>query len=827
MSPHLDLNGTWLMQWSDGQRGRLEHAAQPVTDESRFISARVPGEVHLDLMQAGLIQEPSLGNNHLACRWVEESYWSYRRTFTPPADALAARAWLVFEGLDYAAQILLNGEEIASHHNVFHPCRVEVTGKLQPGENLLTVHLESGLWSVADKPATGYLQSEDQRLHKRHWLRKPQFQFSWDWAPRLINVGIFKPVRLEWTSDPLRLDQFVPLVTLSPDLRQGKVTARWFVEGLTAQATSATLTVSIPEANIIHHQPVTIQPGIQAVETTVTVADPELWYPVGHGSQKLYAISASLAVAGAEVGNRQARIGFRRVVINQESHPEGGNYFVIEINNQPVFVKGGNFVPADIILARIDRARYEKLVELALEANFNMLRVWGGGLYEADEFYDLCDERGILVWQEFIFACAKYPGTDETFLNDVKVEARYNLRRLAAHPSLIVWCGNNEIEVANWSWAGYDRQPVHPDHALYHLVLPRLMAEEDPTRYYQPSSPFSPDHQHPARHDMGDQHPWELGFGDDDFRRYRSFISRFPNEGGFMGPPALPTLQAALQGAAINSFTWRQHDNAIALLSSPSAYQRMLRRWLGVDMNRLSPEEYVYWAGLFQGEALREFIDNYRRRMFSSSAAIFWMYNDCWPVTRSWTIVDYYLRRTPAYAPVKRSFAPIHVVLVEDESEVSVFGINDTQQPVSADLAYGLFTMDGGYHMNKQARSTLPPNASTRLASFPKSVWTNPNHQIAYAMLTRNGELLARNRLILPMFSELDWAKPELSIRQEDGKAIFTSDVFVWGVCLDLTGEQSLPDNFFDVYPGVPYSLPWTQAEEPTILGTGNLWSSP
>jgi beta-mannosidase len=210
------------------------------------------------------------------------------------------------------------------------------------------------------------------------------------------------------------------------------------------------------------------------------------------------------------IGEHTRKIGFRHVRINQDKHPESGNHFVLEVNGKPIFAKGGNFVPADTIFTKIDRARYETLIDRALEANFNLLRVWGGGLYEKDDFYEVCDEKGILVWQEFIFACAKYPTTDEKFLADIKREATHQIRRLAHHPSLVIWCGNNEMEWGCYSW-GYEKGVAHPDYALFHLALPMILKQEDPTRYYQPSSPFSPDHEPPNRDDMGDQHPWSVG----------------------------------------------------------------------------------------------------------------------------------------------------------------------------------------------------------------------------------------------------------------------------------------------------------------------------
>jgi len=825
----LDLNGTWKVRWSDGQRGRPHYAERETTDPLRYIDAQVPGEVHLDAIRAGWITEPTLGTNCLAARWVEECIWSYRRLFDAPTESLvaSARSWLAFDGLDYAAKIVLNGKTVGTHNNFFYPCRLQVTGLLKPKDNILVVHLDSGLHHVGDKPHAGWGSTADEmRLHKRNWLRKPQCSFSWDWATRLINVGIHGAVRLETTAAPARIDQLVPLATLSDDLATGTVCTRLFVDGLTPETQTGELTVEVLETGEIIRQAVAIKPGLAPVEATVKVATPTLWWPVGHGPQDRYSLRVTLSINGTVIGEKTARIGFRHIRVQQDPHPISGNYFIIHVNNRRIFAKGANLVPADMIFARIDAARSQALVERALEANFNFLRVWGGGLYESDAFYDCCDEKGILVWQEFIYACGKYPMTDKAFFDDAKREAVYQIRRLANHPSLIVWCGNNEMEAGNWEW-GYDNGVVYPDYAFFHLTLPQLLAAEDPTRYYQPSSPISPDGTSPTADDRGDQHPWSIGMFNLDFREYRRMICRFPNEGGFLGPTALPTMLAALPEGQqyVQSFAWQIHDNSVDSWADPSPTDTATQVWLGKDIRKMSIEEYTYWGGLLQGEALREYIENFHRRMYDSSAAIFWMFNDCWPATRSWTIVDYYLRRTPSFHPVRRAMASVNVVVVEEANEILIFGVNETQSAVRAELRYGLFELTGGYPLDMKKSVRLAPNASSVIAKFPKARWKDPATTIAFATLTQDSTLLARTRLILPLYKDLSWpkAKPKISIKRSAGHVTFQSPTFAWGICLDLDGDHALPDNFFDLYPGQPYTLPWTQKGAPKILHLGNL----
>jgi beta-mannosidase len=825
----LSLDGQWRLRWSDGQRGKTEFADREAFDDVRAIDAVVPGSVHLDLVRAGLIGDPNNGLNALAARWVEECFWSYRREFEAPptsgSQANAGRAWLYFEQLDYAARIVLNGQEIAKHANFFRPCRIEITGKLRPGKNILSVHVESGMFAVANKPYEGWPRADDAALTKRTWLRKPQFQFGWDWSTRLINVGISGTVWLEWTDEPVRVEQIVPLVNLSADLARGTCRVRTFLESLSGGEGEVSITASIAGVQPVE-QRVNVSSGpVKPFDLTLNIDRPELWWPVGHGKPYCYPLRVVVRVGSTVIADREFAIGFRHVRFNQDAHAVSGSYFKLEINGRPIFCRGGNFVPADMIFARLDQARYETLIDRALEANFNFMRVWGGGLYESDAFYDLCNKHGLLVWQEFIFACDRFPAIDETFHREVVAEARYQVRRLAGHPSLIAWCGNNEIEEGQWHWADLQRGVINPDHAIYHLTLPRLLGEEDPGRYYQPSSPFSPDHADPRADDRGDQHPWTIGFQETDFRKYRQMICRFPNEGGILGSTSLPTTLACLPEGQRHhgSFAWQVHDNSVDTWFDPSPPDEMIKQWTGKNPRELSIEQFVFWAGVVQGEGLTEYIHNFRRRMFDSASAIFWMFNDCWPAVRSWTIVDYALRRTPAFHPVRRAMAPVHVIIVEEGDTVQFIGVNDTPADVHGTLRYSITNFAGGDAIAKHLSVNLLANSATPLAALPKSAWKDPTKQCAIATLHDTaGQLLARNKLLLPFFKEIDWPDAKINVSMRDGRATFICPTFVWRIALDLDGELPLADNFFDLFPGQPYVLDWPHALPPKILVVGS-----
>ncbi|HVF74481.1 MAG TPA: hypothetical protein VM938_05485 [Acidimicrobiales bacterium] len=838
----ISLDGRWKLTWSDGPR-TMGHAVGDEVDEHGFLEASVPGEIHRDLERAGLLEPPELGLNALAGRWVEECRFFYRRTFElDPGSVASERAWLVFDRLDLHATVYVNGEPVGTHANAFRRCRIDVAGRLRPGRNVVAVDIHSGLLAVGDLPSEPYVivPSTDARLSKRHWLRKPQYQFGWDWSTRLVNVGISGSVRLELAAgdDEVRVDDVAVVAHLGEDLRSGVVRVSAHVEGLVADPVSATLSVRVAELGVSETVPVTVGAGLSRHTAEVQVEAPELWWPRGHGAQRLYDVDIEVVVHGQVVATERRRVGFRRAVVAQDPHPEGGRYFRIEVNGRPVFAKGGNWVPPDLVPSLVDNARYDALIDRAVEANFNFLRVWGGGDYERDHFYDRCDREGILVWQEMTFACSWYPGDDEGFVAECVAEATEQVRRLASHPSLVVWCGNNEVEWTTWMLTEA-RLDEAPDHRLYHEVLAGIVADEDGTRFYVPSSPFSPDGEPPFSDTSGDQHPWSVGFANPDFRDYRSMVCRFPDEGGVLGPPSLPTLESALPEAQryVGSPAWVAHDNSIALLTEMPGFDADVPRrsprhpladdflffWTGLDPRELSLSEFVYRAGLLQGEALREYCERFRSRMFESAASVLWGFNDAWPTTRGWAIVDYYLRRTPAFHAVRRALQPVHVVVAATDGDVVVHGVNDTTDPVEGTLRYGVFGLKGGYPVDLGDEVTLEPNSATVLGRFPRSEWTDPTGSLAFAVLERDGELVARNRLVLPVFHELAWASSDLTVTCADGQAVFESETFVWGVCLDLDGEVPLADNFFDVYPGIPHAIAWDAATPPKVLHIGNL----
>ena len=809
----LSLDGIWKLRGFDGEHGQPETFCVENAEERTFIEAQVPGEVHLDLERNGWIPDCNLALNAQSARWVEEQVWVYRTRFQAPLEAVAQHSWLVFDGLDLNAVIYLNGEEIGRHENAFVPCRLDVTGRLREGENVLAVRIESGLYSVAEKSGKGYTYGLDNAMTKRAWLRKPQYCFFWDWNTRLINVGIWRPVRLEWT-DSARIDALTVYPELADDHASAQIHARVFAENVASESVKAVMRIRVPEAGVTAEQEVELPAGISRQDVSVEIKNPRLWWPRPHGDQPLYSVETELLVGGKVVDRAKRRTGIRSIRINMDPHPEVGEYFILEVNGLPIFAKGGNWVPADMIYARPDAARYRELVRLAVEANFNALRIWGGGLYADHAFLDACDEMGVMVWHDFIFACAQYPADNPEFLGNVRREIEFVTRDISPHPSLVVWCGNNELEWGDWNW-GFDTIKAFPDYALFHLEIPRILRREDPSRPYWPSSPYSEGSRHPNDPTTGDQHPWHVSLQENgpNMWAYRQDVSRFPNEGGVLGASSPATLRQFMPEDQHYLFSpvWEFHDNACNYRIPKGITYQFVERWLGKTEDELGFEDYCFYSAVIQSEGLREYANNFRRRMFSTSSAIFWMYNDSWPVTHGWTIVDYYLRRKLAYHPVRRAFEPVYVIPVVEGERVTIFGVNDTLQPWQGEARFGLFQLAGGLPVDKSASVTLAPNAATVIGEIALSEWQSlgADSAGAFAALLKDGRPVAQNRIFIEPFKSLKFAEPRIKIERRGDKAVFLSPVFVWAVCLDIDGESPILDDVFDLIPGIEYEIPW------------------
>lgn len=818
MNALLALDGPWELAGFDGYGERIDARTLPAgMPNFQWIPATVPGSVYRDLARAGWLGDVHAGCNSLAAQWVERQYWYYRTRFRAPDGAAATRWWLVLAGLDLDALIFLNGGCIGAHHNFFRPCRIEVTTALVPGDNELLIRLDAGLLRAADRCGGDYHLEVTALESKRPHLRKPQFGARWDWAPRLLNVGIGGGAWLEG-AERVRVDDWsvAPLCTAD----SAAFRARAWVDVLAASPQAVRLEIRDTASGDSAVSTSTLAGGTHLLEVELPRPLGERWWPQPLGAPRLHELELILRVDGAVCATHRLRSGLRHVALHQPPDAEGSR-FVLHVNDQPVFCKGANWVPPDLLYTAVTADDYRALVALAVEQHMNLLRIWGGGLYADPQLLTACDEAGILVWHDFMFACSRYPADDPEFLREVDAETRYQLRRLAHHPSLAVWCGNNEIEVGvadRWIECHNPEKPRDRSYFFEHLA--QLVDAEDGTRPYWPTSPWSPDGRPPNDPASGDQHPWfvSLGTAKGDYWAYRADTSRFPNEGGMLGPSTPATLADILPPGerSLTSRTWRHHDNTQNTWRGEPLLDHLLRVNLVAEPRALSFDDYVRYAGLLHGEALATAIDTWRARKFATAAAIFWMFNDAWPAVVSWTPFDYFRRRKPAFWYVRRAFAPLRALCVERDGRVEIRVINDRPQATPVAVRFGLFGFAGGRPIDERVEALAPANAAATIAALPLAEWDRRGVAThgAFALLDSPAGR-DQHRLLRSRFREMAFSAPRIGWARTAEGLELASDAFAWGVELGGGGNVVPADNHFDLLPGIPYRVAWPEEAPP------------
>ncbi len=618
-----------------------------------WLPAEVPGSAQTALLAENKIPDPFVADNELRVQWVAERDWEYRLLFEEHEGLQDAdKVMLTFDGLDTLAEVFINGKQIGEADSMFRRYAWDVTEELVEGENEVRVLLHGPVPFIreqqVDEPLIGPTHSIPGGPH----IRKAPCQFGWDWGPKLPPVGIWKEVRLEgYTAarlDDVHLRQHHDDgdVTLSADL----TVERWQDDA----ELKAMLIVKAPDGETWAVD----APLDGAAHLTLDIANPQLWWPNGLGDQPLYDVEVTLYADEIPCDARTFQIGLRTVELRQESD-DFGTSFTFVVNGVPIFAKGANWIPADSFPSRITDAQLEHLIRSAADANMNMLRVWGGGVYEEERFYDLCDQFGILVWQDFIFSCSIYP-TDEAFFENVRQEAIENVRRLRHRASLALWCGNNEMEWGwdSWGWNRPRYQPYKDAYdRMFHHLLPELVAAEDPDTAYWPSSPSSNlNFVTPNATHAGDTHNWEVWHENRPFQAYREHPSRFVSEFGFQSLPPLETVKtyAAKADWNMTSYIMEHHQRNDAgngkIITYLTDHFRMPKDFVSL----------VYLTQILQAEAVRTGVEFWRRSKACTSGALYWQLNDCWPVA-SWASLDYFGRWKALHYAARRFYEPVHL----------------------------------------------------------------------------------------------------------------------------------------------------------------------
>lgn len=628
------------------------------------IPAQVPGSVHTDLIRAQLINDPYVGMEESTLVWAHTTDWLYSTTFHAGAAQHGERLDLAFDGLDTVATIVLNGVEIGQTRNQHRGYRFDVTDLVTEGENTLSVEFDSAL---------NYAWAEAERLglrpraydHPFNMVRKMACSFGWDWGPDLQTAGIWKPARLErWSV--VRAARTRTLVTVDVSgtgFAEVIMDLEWAPDAISDDSADISLDLAVGAAHGSQaaHASAVVAVGAEQASVRVEIPDAALWWPTGYGDHPLYDLAAVLSVGGAEADRYERRIGFRTVEVDTNPD-EYGTPFVLKVNGKAVFVKGANWIPDDHLLTRITRAQLEDRADQALQSNMNLLRVWGGGIYETEDFYDVCDERGLMVWQDFLLACAAYP-EEEPFLEEFTAEARENVARLTPHASLVIWNGGNENlwGFEDWGW----QEELHGRTwglKVYTEVFADAVAQLDPTRFYSDGSPYSPGFTkelatgtarvHPNDQAHGTRHEWEV-WNRQDFLTHLEYVPRFCSEFGHQGPPTWSTLTRSV------SELGRAKDTQEFLLHQ-KAESGNLKLDLGAAPHLPLPQEFEEWnwvTQLSQAHSVSFGIEHFRSFAPYCAGSIVWQINDCWPVT-SWAAVDGDGREKPLFYALKHAYAP-------------------------------------------------------------------------------------------------------------------------------------------------------------------------
>lgn len=794
MAEQMNLSGAWRMREADSQT---------------WHSAHVPGSVYADLMADGTMPDPFWRENELdAFKRMKKDY-VYQRAFTVTEAQLAhAHVELVCEGLDTLAHVSLNGREIAFADNMHITWVWDVKEQLHAGENTLEIRFDSPILYCAKKAeeAPGW-ESSDATPGFRH-LRKAHCMFGWDWGPRLPDAGIWRPIFLR-TWDAARLENALMLQAHHDGVVD--VTIRPEIAG--ESAWSAEITAPDGEVMII--------PKTTAAEQVVTIQNPQLWWPNGLGKQPLYRVTVRLATGDT----RMWRIGLRTMTVSREKD-EWGEEFCHVVNGVKVFAMGADYIPEDNILARVTPERTRRLLEDCKAANFNAIRVWGGGYYPDDAFYDICDELGLMVWQDLMYACAFYDLTPD-FERSIRVETHQNVARLRHHASLALICGNNEMEMfmagANSALINHrtwEFVPTYPHHItdyvkMFEYILPAIVKETAPQTYWWPASPSSGGNfDAPNDENRGDNHYWDVWHGEKPFTEYRKFFFRYASEFGFQSFPCLKSVEQFTLPDDRNIFSrvMERHQRNQAANGKILSYLSQTFRYPN------SFDDLLYASQLMQAEAIRYGVEHWRRNRGRCMGAIIWQLNDIWPVA-SWASIDYYGRWKALHYAAKRFFAPV-MISAEEEGELSqnpkineyhpapleksfrLNVCNETLRDVTGEVVWALRTPDGAIVRQNQQTLTIPAMSAKWLDKVDCADASLTGHYVSFAFVV-DDVALSEGTCIFCAPKHFEFVDPRLTVETRGDTLVVTSHAYAKQVWLESEdADLLLDDNAFDMNPG-------------------------
>jgi beta-mannosidase len=792
----IDLPGSWRFRQADSPE---------------WFPARVPGCVHTDLRRAGKIPDPFWGSNERDLAWIEEKGWIYQCHFSCEMAVLQHENFeLVAEGLDTFAVLTLNGKEIGQAENMFLARRFDISKALKLGDNLLEIAFRSPMDVIRQRIKPGHPPEACDPVGGSSLVRKEQCSFGWDWGPRLPSSGVWLPIFLEaWSGN--RIES----VRVEQRHASGKVQLAFQPVLARSGKGHFSGTISFQGKQV----------GV--IEKLKTVLHrPRLWWPNGHGESALYDVELTLHDEDGNVLDRwKKKVGLRTIVLERKPD-KFGESFQFVVNGRPIFAKGANWIPAHSFITEASPAIYDDLLSSAVEANFNMIRVWGGGIYEKELFYDLCDEKGLLIWQDFMFACALYPG-DKMFLKSVAAEADYQVRRLAHRACLALWCGNNELEQKPSEINKTQKRKRAYQELFYHL-LPAAVRKWDGTTPYWPSSPHNPEGYEKGHNNerAGDYHFWEVWHARKPVKRYEETNPRFCSEFGmqsYSSPEVAstycPPSDWNIFGPAMENHQKNGAGNQIIL-----DYVSRLYRF---------PRDYpslAYLSQLNQAYCLRVGVEHFRRTMPRTMGALYWQLNDCWPVA-SWSSLEFGGRWKALHYEAKRFFAPalISIYIPGEETtayasnrvkstirDVHLYTVYDAPKAAVGTVRWGLYHLEKGRLLGGKKRVSLRyGEAKKQLAlDFGKEIKSFGAASCYFrAELILGGQVVSRQTAYLtaPRYLELKNAPVRTKLKKT-GPSQFTltltSSVFQPSTFFELPGiSHRANDNFIDLFPDEPREI--------------------
>ncbi len=824
----VDLDEGWQVRLVPGQAQAKEHPKA-----AEWLPAKVPGTVQTDLMATGMVPDPFVSNNEGAIQWVGLSDWQYRGSFKIDAATLAREhVELVFEGLDTYAEVRLNGKPLLTADNMFRRWRVNAKPLLKRGGNVLEVTIRSPIkklqpW-LAQQPyalPSGYDSAFGDEPPGRlvtTYVRKAPYHFGWDWGPRIVTAGIWKNVRLEaW--DAVRVDS-LHVAQQRVDAKAAQLEAQIELEAGTSGPAQVVLEVSGPDGATVTRieRDVVVDAGSNRIDLPLRIADPKRWFPFGYGAQDRYTFSATLRDANGDVHKLQRTTGLRTVELRREKD-QWGKSMEFVINGIPIFAKGANLIPLDSFPTRVDEARMRRTLLDARDANMNMLRMWGGGHYQDDRFYEIADELGVMIWQDFMFGGA-IPPYDVAFRENTRQEAIEQVKRLRSHPSIVMWCGNNEVQTGwdHWGDRVKFKQSIDPEErsriergmtTLFGTVFREVVAVHDPDVPYWATSPGTNFDGGADLSEDGDMHYWQVWGGDaKPAEAYIDVESRFLSEYGLQSFPEMRTIRsfAGAQDMQPESPVMRAHQK----YDKGNGNKRLLlyiRREFGEPKDF---ESFVYLSQLMQAEGIGIAASHLRASRPQAMGSLYWQLNDVWPGA-SWSSVDYYGRWKALNYHARRFYAPELAAALRKDGKTTLSLVSDRTAPMTARWRLRVLDFSGKELKRREQKATLPPLSSTRVGEFSDAQLlgrADPKRSFAVFELLDGERVLSRQLVFFDAAKRL--ALPAAQVRSEwkadgDGFALsLSSDTLARDVWLSFGDlDVSVSDNAFDLLPGEPLTI--------------------